>query len=94
MHTEPVSHPPVTVVTRVEDHRPVVHAMRTLSSPASGERLDLHGWIAYAIGRGATTLYLRAGAAASARIDERIERLSEDVVDASVLESIAAYSRR
>src|SRR4026207_1635989 len=27
-HTEPVSHPPVTVVTRVEDHRPVVHAMR------------------------------------------------------------------
>ena len=41
------------------------HAMRTLSSPASGERLDLQGWIAYAIGRGATTLYLRAGAPAS-----------------------------
>jgi len=93
-HTEPVSHPPVTVVTRVEDHRPVVHAMRTLSSPASGERLDLQGWIAYAISRGATTLYLRAGAPASARIDDRIEALSEDVVDASVLdEASTAFSR-
>ena len=93
-HTEPVSHPPVTVVTRVEDHRPVVHAMRTLSSPASGERLDLQGWIAYAIGRGATTLYLRAGAPASARIDDRIEALSDDVVDASVLdEASTAFSR-
>jgi len=93
-HTEPVSHPPVTVVTRVEDHRPVVHAMRTLSSPASGERLDLQGWIAFAIGRGATTLYLRAGAPASARIDDRIEALSDDVVDASVLdEASTAFSR-
>jgi len=68
--------------------------MRTLSSPASGERLDLQGWIAYAIGRGATTLYLRAGASASARIDDRIEALSEDVVDASVLdEASTAFSR-
>jgi Tfp pilus assembly pilus retraction ATPase PilT len=91
---ESLSHPPVTVVTRVEDHRPVVHTMRTLSSPASGERLDLQGWIAYAIGRGATTLYLRAGAPASARIDDRIERLSEDVVDASVLDEVStAFSR-
>jgi Tfp pilus assembly pilus retraction ATPase PilT len=94
VHHEPVSHPPVTVVTRVEDHRPVMHAMRTLSSPASAERLDLHGWIAYAIGRGATTLYLRAGAPASARIEDRIERLTEDVVDASVLDEVsAAFSR-
>jgi Tfp pilus assembly pilus retraction ATPase PilT len=92
--SEPVSHPPVTVVTRVEEHRPVVHTMRTLSSPASGDRLDLQGWIAHAIGRGATTLYLRAGAPASARIEDRIERLSEDVVDASVLdEASAAFSR-
>ena len=68
--------------------------MRTLSSPASGERLDLQGWIAYAIGRGATTLYLRAGAPGSARIDDRIEALSEDVVDASVLdEASTAFSR-
>jgi Tfp pilus assembly pilus retraction ATPase PilT len=94
VHSEPVSHPPVTVVTRVEEHRPVIHAMRTMSSPAAGERLDLQGWIAHAIGRGATTLYLRAGAPASARIEDRIERLSEDVVDASVLdEASAALSR-
>jgi Tfp pilus assembly pilus retraction ATPase PilT len=94
VHHEPVSHPPVTVVTHVEERRPAVYAMRTLSSPASGQRLDLHGWIAYAIGRGATTLYLRAGAPASARIDDRIEHLSEDVVDASVLdEASAAFSR-
>jgi Tfp pilus assembly pilus retraction ATPase PilT len=92
--TEPESHPPMTVVTRGEDHRPMVHAMRTLSSPAAGERLDLQGWIAYAIGRSATTLYLRAGAPASARIDDRIEALSEDVVDASVLdEASTAFSR-
>jgi len=91
---EPVSHPPVAVVSRVEEHRPVVHAMRTVSSPASGERLDLQGWITFAINRGATTLYLRAGAPASARIDERIERLSEDIVDASVLdEATSAFSR-
>lgn len=94
VHTEPESHPPVTVVTRVDDHRPMVHAMRTLPSPASGDRLDLQGWIAYAIGRGATTLYLRAGAPASACIDDRIEALSEDVVDASVLdEASTAFSR-
>src|SRR5688572_5904801 len=92
--SEPVSHPPVTVVTRVEEHRPVVHSMRTVSSPASGERFDLQGWIAHAIGRGATTLYLRAGSPASARIEDRIDGLSEDVVDASVLdEASAAFSR-
>ena len=93
MHHEPVSHPPVTVVARVEDHRPV-HTMRTLSSSATSERLDLQGWIANAISRGATTLYLRAGSAASARIDDRIERLSEDVVDASILdEASGAFAR-
>jgi twitching motility protein PilT len=93
MHNEPVSHPPVTVVARVEDHRPV-HAMRTLSSSAASERVDLQGWIATAIGRGATTLYLRAGAPASGRIDDRIERLSEDVVDASILdEASSAFAR-
>src|SRR5690349_17742962 len=93
VHTQPVSYAPAAVA-RVEEHRPVVHTMRTVPSPASGERLDLQGWIAHAIGRGATTLYLRAGAPASARIDDRIERLSEDLVDASVLdEASTAFSR-
>ena len=91
--SEPVSRPPVTAITRVEDHRPV-HTMRTLSSPTAHERLDLQGWISAAIARGATTLYLRAGAAASARIDDRIQQLSEDIVDAAVLdEASAAFAR-
>jgi len=94
VHDEPISYPPVTIVTRVDDHRPVVHTMRTLSSPASGERLDLQGWIAYAIGRGATRLYLRAGEPASARIDDRIEHLSEDIVNASVLDEASSMFSR
>ena len=88
-----VPRPPVTVVTRVEDHRPV-HTMRTLSSPTAHERFDLQGWISAAIARGATTLYLRAGAAASARVDDRIQQLGEDIVDAAVLdEASAAFAR-
>jgi Tfp pilus assembly pilus retraction ATPase PilT len=90
--SESVSRPPVTVVTRVED-RPV-HTMRTPSSPTAHERFDLQGWISAAIARGATTLYLRAGAEASARIDDRIQQLSEDIVDAVVLdEASAAFAR-
>lgn len=93
VHSELVSRPPVTVVTRVEDHRQV-HTMRTLSSPAVHERFDLQGWITAAITRGATTLYLRAGAPASARIDDRIQQLSEDIVDAAVLdEATGAFAR-
>ena len=85
--------PPMTVVTRVEEPRPM-QPMRTFSSSAVGERLDLQGWIAHAIGRGATTLYLRAGAPASARIDDRIEHLGDDLVDASVLdEASGAFAR-
>jgi Tfp pilus assembly pilus retraction ATPase PilT len=68
--------------------------MRTLSSPTAHERFDLQGWISAAIGRGATALYLRAGAAASARVDDRIQQLSEDIVDAAVLdEASAAFAR-
>ena len=90
-YSEPA--PPVTVVTRVEEPRPAP-PMRTISSAAAGERLDLQGWIAHAIARGATTLYLRAGAPASARVDDRIERLSDDVVDASILdEASGAFAR-
>ncbi len=68
--------------------------MRTLSSSAASERLDLQGWIANAISRGATTLYLRAGTAASARIDDRIERLSDDIVDASILDEASGVFAR
>jgi Tfp pilus assembly pilus retraction ATPase PilT len=85
--------PPVTVVTRVEEPRPAP-SMRTISSAATGERLDLQGWIAQAIARGATTLYLRAGAPASARVDDRVERLSDDVVDASILDEASGTFAR
>jgi Tfp pilus assembly pilus retraction ATPase PilT len=68
--------------------------MRTITSSAAGERMDLQGWIGLAMSRGATTLYLRAGAPASARVDERIERLSDDLVDASTLdEASGAFAR-
>jgi Tfp pilus assembly pilus retraction ATPase PilT len=92
VHIEP-ERPSVTVVTRVEEPRPM-QPMRTLSSPASNERLDLQGWITRAMTRGATTLYLRAGAPASARIDDRIEPLSDDLVEASTLdEASGAFAR-
>jgi Tfp pilus assembly pilus retraction ATPase PilT len=85
--------PAVTVVARVEEPR-LVQPMRTVSAPASNDRLDLQGWIGRAIDRGATTLYLRAGARASARIDDRIERLGEDIVDPSILDEVSgAFAR-
>ena len=90
-HIEPA--PPVTVVARVEEARPTL-PMRAFSSPGVGERVDLHGWIGRAIARGATTLYLRAGARASARLDDRIDHLGDELVEASVLdEASAAFAR-
>jgi Tfp pilus assembly pilus retraction ATPase PilT len=90
-HIEPA--PPMTVVARVEEPRPM-QPMRTFSSSVVGERLDLQGWVAHAIERGATTLYLRAGAPASARVDDRIEHLGGDLVDASVLDEVSgAFAR-
>jgi len=79
-HSRTEAHPPVTVVTRVEEP-PLQPASRT-----PGDRADLHGWISRALASGATTLYLRAGAPASARVDDRIERLGEELVDASLLD--------
>ncbi|HEU4694079.1 MAG TPA: hypothetical protein VFS23_37190 [Vicinamibacterales bacterium] len=43
-------------------------------------------WIGHASELGATTLYLRAGSPASARIDERIQPISRDVVAAAVID--------
>lgn len=83
--------PPVTVVARVEEPRP---AMRTVTSPASGERLDLQGWITRGMARGATMLFLRAGSPASARVDDRIQQLSDDLVDASVLDEVSSAFAR
>ena len=78
--------PPVRVVTRIEQHQPVLRP-----TPA---RMDLHGWIAYAFERGATTLFLRAGAPAAARIDDRIVPFTDGLVGASVFDEVASFTSR
>jgi Tfp pilus assembly pilus retraction ATPase PilT len=56
--------------------------------------LDLFEWIGHAADLGATTLYLRAGSPAAARIDERIQPISQETVAASVIEdTTAAFTR-
>jgi len=83
----PIPHPPVRVVTRIEPSQPVLHS----TTPA---RMDLHGWIAYAFERGATTLFLRAGAPAAARINDRIVPFTDGLVSASVFEEVASFTSR
>jgi Tfp pilus assembly pilus retraction ATPase PilT len=91
-HVEPEiePHPPVRVVTRVEE---------PMYKPAATARVvngqtDLHGWIAFAFERGAATLFLRAGAPPSGRINERIAAISDEIVGPSVFEEIAAFTTR
>jgi Tfp pilus assembly pilus retraction ATPase PilT len=81
------THPPVRVVTRIEPSQPVLHS----TAPA---RMDLHGWIAYAFERGASTLFLRAGAPAAARINDRIVPFTDGLVSASVFEEVASFTSR
>jgi Tfp pilus assembly pilus retraction ATPase PilT len=81
------THPPVRVVTRIEPHQPVLHS----ATPA---HMDLHGWIAYAFERGATTLFLRAGAPAAGRINDRIVPFTDGLVGASVFEEVASFTSR
>src|SRR5262249_30084442 len=71
------AHPPVRVVTRIDQPHPVFR-------PTPPARMDLQGWIAYAFERGATTLFLRAGAPAAARINDRIVPFTDGLVSASV----------
>ena len=84
------THPPVRVVARVEEsvHKATVVA-RTVNA-----HTDLHGWIAYAFERGATTLFLRTGAPPAGRINERIAPISDEVVGPSVFEEIASITTR
>ena len=86
---EPVRPPDVTVVTRI--HEPV-RAHRTATSAVAV--LDLFGWISHAADLGATTLYLRSGSPAAARIDERIQPISQEIVAPSVIEdAVGAFTR-
>ena len=86
---EPVRHPEVTVVTRVE--KPV-RAPRPVASATAA--FDLIEWIGHAADLGATTLYLRAGSPAAGRIDERIQPISQETVAASVIEDTTATFTR
>lgn len=81
--------PPVRVFTRVEEpmNKPV--AVRTVNG-----HTDLHGWIAFAFERGATTLFLRSGAPPSGRINERIAPISDEIVGPAVFEEIASFTSR
>ena len=79
------AHAPVRVVTRIEQPQPALR-------PTVPARMDLHGWIAYAFDRGATTLFLRAGAPAAARINERIVPFTDGPVTASVFEEVSAFT--
>ena len=81
------THRPVRVVTRIEPSQPVLHS----TTPA---RMDLHGWIAYAFERGATTLFLRAGAPAAARVNDRIVPFTDGLVSASVFDEVASFTSR
>jgi Tfp pilus assembly pilus retraction ATPase PilT len=54
----------------------------------------MFGWIGHAADLGASTLYLRSGSPAAARIDERIQPISQETVAASVLEEAAAVFTR
>jgi len=83
-------HPEVRIVARVEEsvHKPTV-VVRTVNS-----HTDLHGWIAHAFERGATTLFLRTGAPPAGRINERIAPISDEIVGPSVFEEIAAITTR
>ena len=51
------------------------------SGPAESQPIGLTAWATRAASRGATALYLRAGAAPLARIEDRLEPLAGDAVD-------------
>jgi len=84
---EPVRQPDVTIVTRVQ--RPVLPSQPRSQAPA-----DLLAWIRRAAELGATTLYLRAGSQAAARVDDRIQPVGDDLVDVSVVEEATAVFTR
>jgi Tfp pilus assembly pilus retraction ATPase PilT len=79
--------PPMRVVTRIEQPQPALRS----TTPAL---MDLHAWIAHAFERGATTLFLRAGAPAAARINDRIVPFTDGLVSTLVFEEVAAFTGR
>ncbi len=86
---EPIRQPEVTVVTRVQEP---VRVPRPVAVTTAA--LDLFEWIGHASELGATTLYLRAGSPAAARIDERIQSISQEVVAPSVIDDATGVFTR
>jgi Tfp pilus assembly pilus retraction ATPase PilT len=82
-----VVHPPVRVVTRLEERL-------ATSRPTLMNRTDLHGLIASAFERGATTLFLRSGAPPAARINDRIVAIGDGVVASSVFDEVSSFTSR
>jgi Tfp pilus assembly pilus retraction ATPase PilT len=65
-----------------------------MSRQPSRVALDLFEWIGHAADLGATSLYLRGGSPAAARIDERIQPISQEIVSSSVVDdAIEVFSR-
>jgi Tfp pilus assembly pilus retraction ATPase PilT len=86
---EPLPQPDVTVVTRLEEP---VRSPRVVTRAVAA--LDLFGWISHASNLGATMLYLRAGSPAAARIDERIQPISQETVTAAAIEdAVGVFTR-
>ena len=102
-------HPPVAASTPSEHHLPVYEEPAVSTSPdlefidppatsdsaaVEGSPAGLTAWATRAAARGATALYLRADSAAMARVDDRLEPLMPDTVDAwrfdALLEEFAA----
>ncbi len=65
----------------------LLHASETAVSPShESSEIGLEGWIEQAASKGATAVYLRAGSKPLARIDERLEVLSSNLVETGAFE--------
>jgi Tfp pilus assembly pilus retraction ATPase PilT len=87
--SEPVHEPEATVMTSAPEP---VRLSRRVTRPSSA--LDLFAWVGYAADLGAATLYLRGGSPAVARIDDRIQPISQESVAVSVIEDAEALFTR
>jgi twitching motility protein PilT len=75
------------VAMRHEQEQQFHQAPETASMPSDdSSQVGLEGWITLAASKGATAVYLRAGSKPLARIEDRLEVLSSEVVEASAFE--------
>jgi Tfp pilus assembly pilus retraction ATPase PilT len=88
-------HAPPEPVRRPERPAKTYVAEPVRQSRSRAERpQDLASWIRRAAELGATMLFLRAGSHAAARIDDRIQPVSDEIIDATVVDEVAnTFSR-